>query len=291
MSDDSGLPFTGERFTPECVREMAFEHWHRYALAMSLVGGKRVLDAACGEGYGSALLARTAAGVAGADLAPEAIEHARARYSGDNLEFHCANCLELPFEDDAFDAVVSFETLEHLGEQDELLAEFRRVLRQDGWLLISSPDKKTYSDETGYCNEFHVRELYRDELENLIGRYFPAFRLYGQKLMFHSMIWDLATPGPVQHLTGTGEEGCSEETLPGWPPLYYIAVCADGDSALPDLPGTSLFSDREESVYEYHRAEIRRNIQARGTLEAYETQLAELKRRLDRPWWMRLLGK
>lgn len=54
---ESVLPFTGERFTPECVREIAYEHWHRYAFAMSLVEGKQVLDAACGEGFGAALLA------------------------------------------------------------------------------------------------------------------------------------------------------------------------------------------------------------------------------------------
>ncbi|MCW5579095.1 MAG: class I SAM-dependent methyltransferase, partial [Dokdonella sp.] len=80
MSDSQPLPFTGERFTPECVREIWYEHWHRYAFARGLVAGKRVLDAACGEGYGSALLAAVAGSVTGVDVDADAIAHARARY-------------------------------------------------------------------------------------------------------------------------------------------------------------------------------------------------------------------
>ena len=82
------LDFTGERFTPDCPREIWYEHFHRYVFAQALVTGKTVLDAACGEGYGSALLARTAASVVGVDLAAEAILHAKTRYCGfENLDF------------------------------------------------------------------------------------------------------------------------------------------------------------------------------------------------------------
>src|SRR5689334_11915356 len=78
--DPFALPFTGERFTPECVREIWYEHWHRYAFARRLVQGKRVLDCACGEGYGSALLADGAAEVVGVDIDAAAIAHAEERY-------------------------------------------------------------------------------------------------------------------------------------------------------------------------------------------------------------------
>ncbi|MCG7754945.1 class I SAM-dependent methyltransferase, partial [Flavihumibacter cheonanensis] len=94
-----------------------------------------------------------------------------------------------PFADDAFDAVVSFETLEHLEDHDGLLREFRRVLKPGGFLLISSPDKAVYSERLQNRNPFHLRELHRDELEALLGRHFPACRLWGQKLGFHSAIW------------------------------------------------------------------------------------------------------
>ena len=71
------LPFTGERFTPECSGEIAYEHWHRYKLLESVVSGQTVLDAACGEGFGSALLAQWAQSVTGVDRDPKAIQHAQ----------------------------------------------------------------------------------------------------------------------------------------------------------------------------------------------------------------------
>ena len=156
------LDFTGERFTPECEREIWYEHFHRYALAARWCKNTRVLDAACGEGYGSALLAQSAASVDGVDISEQAVSHARQRYSSmNNVNYHIADCTRLPFDENEFDRVVSFETLEHLAEQDQLLAEFRRVLKPDGCLLLSSPDKATYTDEQGSNNEFHVKELYR----------------------------------------------------------------------------------------------------------------------------------
>ncbi|MDT8409462.1 MAG: class I SAM-dependent methyltransferase, partial [Wenzhouxiangellaceae bacterium] len=159
------LEFTGERFTPECVREIFYEHWHRYAWAGAYVAGLDVLDCACGEGYGSRLLADSARSVVGVDLDETSIAHARQRYAHDKLEFRRADALALPFEDRQFDCVVSFETLEHLAAHDDLLAGFKRVLKPGGFVLLSSPDRKTYSDETGYDNPYHVRELYRDEFE------------------------------------------------------------------------------------------------------------------------------
>jgi 2-polyprenyl-3-methyl-5-hydroxy-6-metoxy-1,4-benzoquinol methylase len=148
------LEFTGERFTPECVREIWYEHFHRYVFASEWVGGLKVLDAACGEGYGSALLATVAASVTGVDVSPQAIEHARSRYSGNSLEYRVADCLDLPFDDGTFDCVVSFETLEHLEAHDGLMKEFRRVLKPKGFLIISSPDKAVYTDRQKNENEF-----------------------------------------------------------------------------------------------------------------------------------------
>ncbi|MEO7199427.1 MAG: class I SAM-dependent methyltransferase, partial [Dokdonella sp.] len=171
------LQFTGERFTPECVREIWYEHWHRYAFALDLARGKRVLDAACGEGYGSNLLAGVAAEVVGVDISAEAISHARARYQRDNLSFATGDAAALTFSDQRFDLIVSFETLEHLYEQEALVAGFARMLAPSGVLLISSPDKRTYSEIAGFRNEFHVRELYREELMSLLGGHFPHIRL------------------------------------------------------------------------------------------------------------------
>src|SRR5690606_8739897 len=220
------MDFTGERFTPECVREIRYEHWHRYAFALELVRGKRVLDAACGEGYGSNLLADVAGHVVGVDISDAAIEHARGRY-GDrgNLEFHSGDAAQLEFPDKSFDVVVSFETLEHLLAQEALVAGFARVLADDGILLISSPDKHTYSEVAGFRNEFHVRELYREELLDLLRPHFNGIRLYGQKLLFQSMLWTLDGSGEGVAMQTVDVDGKVSSGL-DYAPLYFIAVCA-----------------------------------------------------------------
>lgn len=290
------LEFTGERFTPECVREIWYEHLHRYVFARELVGGLNVLDAACGEGYGSALLATVASGVKGVDVSTQAIEHARSRYSADTLEFQVADCLDLPFDDASFDCVVSFETLEHLEAHDRLMAEFRRVLKPSGFLLISSPDKAIYTDRQKNENEFHLRELYRDEFEALLGRYFPSFRIFGQKLVFQSAIWPLGeTSGARFHQESDGS--ISSYGAPHHAPVYLIAVCAADESCLPShRQGLSLFDDAAESVYEHYNEEVRKHIAAGKLLAEKEKELAELKARLrtrapGSGWWSRWFGK
>ncbi|MEN1729049.1 MAG: class I SAM-dependent methyltransferase [Pseudomonadota bacterium] len=280
MSESSALEFTGERFTPECVREMAYEHWHRYAWASAHVQGKRVLDAACGEGYGSQLLSAGAEHVIGVDLSAEAVKHAKGRYTASNLEFHQADVTQLPLADDSVDVVVSFETLEHLEAQDDMFAEFRRVLRPDGFLLVSSPDRRTYSDDTGYDNPFHVRELYRDEFEALLGRHFPAFRLFGQKLMFVSALWSLDQGGGAIFHTDHGGK-VEHGAQPALPPLYFIAVAAASEEQLPVLSAVSLYGDRDESVYEHYNDEIRKHIRAGHLLAERDAEIAELKARLE----------
>jgi SAM-dependent methyltransferase len=295
---DAALPFTGERFTPECVREIWYEHWHRYAFARRLAAGKRVLDAACGEGYGSALLSTVAADVTGVDIDAGSIAHARERYAARlNLRYEQADATELPFADRAFDLVVSFETLEHLAAQERLLKGFARVLTDDGVLVISSPDKRTYSELAGFRNEFHVRELYRDELLDLLMPHFGEVRLYGQKLLFQSALWALdSEPGSCE--AGTASEGGAAFASGfGYPPMYFIAVCAR--RALPDsLPDLSLFGDAEDSVYAHYHHEIRKNISAGTRIAELEAEIERLRAQAptdaDSPapqrdwrWWRR----
>ncbi|HEY6543512.1 MAG TPA: class I SAM-dependent methyltransferase [Dokdonella sp.] len=291
MSDDSALPFTGERFTPECVREIWYEHWHRYAFARRLAAGRRVLDAACGEGYGSALLAKVAADVVGVDIDPASVAHARARYGAQlNLRYEVADATELPFADSSFDLVVSFETLEHLSAQERLLRGFERVLADDGLLVVSSPDKRTYSELAGFRNEYHVRELYREELLDLLMPHFGEVRLYGQKLLFQSALWALdSEPDSCEALTATAD-GSRVDPGPAHAPMYYVAVCAKRQ--LPDsLPDLSLFGDREESVYAHYNHEIRKNIAAGARIAELEAEVARLaaaaSAKRDWRWWKR----
>jgi len=291
------LEFTGERFTPECVREIWYEHVHRYVFAGDLVRGKTVLDAACGEGYGSAYLARTARSVLGVDISEDAIAHARSRYLSDNLEFQLADCCRMPFQDDQFDCIVSFETLEHLEDQSGLLKEFRRVLNPGGFLLISSPDKAVYTDRHHNDNEFHVRELYRDELDALLAEQFPARKLLGQKLLFHSAIWS-EDPGSRFKLQQSNNEEATTRTDPGHDAMYYIAVCAAGEADLPRLEADLwLFDDKKGSVYEHYHHEIRKNMSAGELLAERDRELEQLRSQLAAqfakvaesiPWWRRL---
>jgi SAM-dependent methyltransferase len=290
MSDP--LEFTGERFTPECVREIWYEHFHRYVFAGSLLSGKRVLDAACGEGYGAAYLSRIADSVTGVDLSRETIAHARRRYRRENLDFVVSDCCDLELEDDGFDCIVSFETLEHLENQTGMLEEFRRVLRPDGFLVISSPDKAVYSEQQQFNNEFHIKELYRDEFLGLIADHFPAQPLFGQKLLFHSVIWSMEPNGRVAlRQMKAGEV----ETLndPGHTAMYYIALCAADESCLPEMrAGLELFDDADESVYEHYQHEIRKNMSAGKILAQKERELADMKSlpqatAAPRSWWQR----
>jgi len=294
VSDD--LEFTGERFTPECVREIWYEHLHRYALAARFVAGKRVLDAACGEGYGAAVLAAAAESVTGVDLSQDAVDHARARYGAiDGLSFQQGDCTRLPFEDGAFDVIVSFETLEHLQAQDEMLAGFRRLLAPGGYLLLSSPDKAVYTDQMGNENPWHVRELYRDELEALVSRHFPAWRLMGQRLQFQSVIWDLDGGQGARFQRWDGERLRDHDQVDR-EPVYYLVFAAADDADLPD-PGAALwlFDDQDETVYDHYIGEIRRNMAAGGIIADRDAEIERLRERvaqLERraPWYRRLFG-
>jgi SAM-dependent methyltransferase len=275
----AGLPldFTGERFTPECVREIWYEHWHRYVFAGAFAQGKRVLDAACGEGYGSALLAASAASVLGVDIADAAVKHARQRYAHRaNLRFEQGDCTALTCGEAQFDLIVSFETLEHVAAQAAMIEGFARTLVPDGLLIVSSPDKRTYSEKSGFRNEFHVRELYREELLELLRPHFPFVRLYAQKLLFQSAVWALDDGGGPT-LQATSRQGEPHSGL-AYEPMYYIAVC--GREPLPDgLPQLALFGDAEETVYAHYNHEIRKNMNAGQRIAELEGELAALRRK------------
>ena len=277
--DVTPLEFTGERFTPECVREIWYEHMHRYALAAALAQRKRVLDAACGEGYGSAMLADRAAEVVGLDIDATTIAHARARYAGrGNLHFAQADVAELSrFESASFDLITSFETLEHLQPQERMLDGFKRLLGADGLLLVSTPDKAVYSDQAGFNNEFHVRELYRHEFEAMLRARFKHVRLLGQKLMFASVMWQSDAHSTWSAATTTAGDNAHGLRLA---PMYWVAACSDTEQSLHALPGAHVFTDAEESVYRHYEHEIRKNMSAGHRILQLEDEVRRLREQL-----------
>lgn len=173
---ENDLAFTGERFVPTLIEKyIVAEHLQRYHAVLDLVRGKKVLDAACGTGYGTALMASVAAEATGVDISAEAVQYAKRRYAScGNAHYLEASVDALPFPDHSFDVIVSFETIEHVPEevQNRFLREIKRCLKEDGLLVMSSPDKRTYSDLPGFHNEFHVREFYVEEFEAFLQQEF-----------------------------------------------------------------------------------------------------------------------
>ena len=250
------LPFTGERFTPEIGGAIWYEHWHRYCAVLPAATGKRVLDCACGEGYGSMLLAGIAAEVTGIDVDSAAVRHATSRYAEQpNLRFIQGSCAALPLADESVDLVISFETIEHIAQQDAMLAEFRRVLVPEGILVISSPNKPVYSGQTGYANEYHVRELTREELKSMLDALFPQQAWYGQRVLAHSVLWaEKSSPERVADLVALTADRVQALDAPA-PALYFLVVCGGHGTGLPRLPALSLFDDGAQSLYrDYERA-------------------------------------
>jgi len=271
------LLFTGERFLPEREGEIWYEHWHRYALARQLCQHRTVLDVACGEGYGAAMLAGNAERVTGVDISVDAIRHAHSRYGHQaNLEFIAASCDRLPFPDASFDLAISFETIEHIEAQPAFIAEIARVLRPGGVLLLSSPNKRLYSDAHDYHNEFHVRELYRNELEKLLRETFPYRSWLGQKLLFNSAIWpENGDVAATEYLVGDGGQ-VAVGHCPSVEPMYYIVACSRNPSMLPAaLNRLSLFSDAAETVYRDYVRQTRRVIELDRLLIDRERLVAE----------------
>lgn len=297
------LAFTGERFMPGLPGEISYEHWHRYMVASRFCHGKSVLDVACGEGYGSDMLANAAKDVIGIDISKDAIAHASDRYRGrENLEFMRGSCEKLPLPDDSVDVAISLETIEHLEQQEAFISELRRVLKPGGLLVMSSPNKREYSDARNYHNEFHVREMYRDEFERLLHTAFPHIHWLNQKLLFHSVIWPEASGFDETEYFLMAPEGVTAVKNPGVEAMYYLVVASADAESLSGLDKRlSLLGDASEGVYTDYVHVTRRSMQLDETekhlsglenkLSELETLLATLQVRLQKQdgfwWWLR----
>ena len=184
--------FTGERFIPGVEDDkLEIEHYQRYLSVRKLVENKVVLDAACGEGYGSNILATVAKQVTGIDIDEDTVLRARESYKvTPNVTYLQGSIEKLPIEDNSVDVVVSFETIEHVPEetQEKFLNEISRVLKKDGILIMSTPNKRIYSDMHNYKNEFHIKEFYHDEFVDFLKGKFQYVQMYNQAFEVVSLI-------------------------------------------------------------------------------------------------------
>ena len=162
-------------------------HLNRYLMAKPFCKGKKVLDAACGAGYGSYLLKSWGADtVHGLDIDEVTIETAKQIFKSPNLFYAACNIEQLPFENNEFDVVVSLETIEHLDDPEQFLKEIKRVLKPDGVVILSCPNDNYYYERDNTKNPFHksVYNFYefKQMAENILGNhvnYFLAFALDG----------------------------------------------------------------------------------------------------------------
>lgn len=225
----SALAWTGERLTTETTGQVEIEHLHRYFFARSLCRGLDVLDVASGEGYGAALLAQVARSVVGVEVAEDTVEHARAAYDAPGLTFLHGDARRIPCPDHSFDAVVSFETLEHFYEHDEFMAEVRRVLRPDGLLIVSSPERDVYSPAGYPPNPYHVHELTHAEFGTLLRANFGHVSMYAQRpLLGSALVAEEVPAGAAPLLTFEKRDAGRFEASVGLPrPIYLVAVASD----------------------------------------------------------------
>ena len=219
MADDAdSLQLTGERTLPGIPEENYWFQRHvvAYRYAAERVAGMRVLDAGCGEGYGSAILAERATAVTGIDLDPTVIEHAAEAYP--RAQFEAADLGALPFPPDSFDAVVSFQVVEHMQSPRDYAAECAKVLRPGGLLIPSTPNRLTFSPE-GMRNPFHTVEFAPDELRALLEPRFDVDVLAGT---FHRLRLSL-----VERLIRRSlPERLIAQPVPEWPAWMRRLVVA-----------------------------------------------------------------
>ncbi len=188
------LALTGERTLPDVPAE---NYWYQRHLAVyewigARIGGSRVLDMACGEGYGADLLARTAAGVVGVDANPEAHEHARLRYVRPNLRFECA-LVEAYGTESSWDAITFLQTIEHVQDPVAVLRRFRSLLSPSGVAYVSTPNLLTLAPPGAEKsdNPWHIKEYRAQEFRALCSSVFERVTMLGvvhaRKLRAHEI--------------------------------------------------------------------------------------------------------
>ena len=210
------LPLTGERTAPGIPEENYWFQRHviAYEWTSRRVAGLRVLDAGCGEGYGTDMLAGTASEVVGVDLETGVVHRATARYP--SATFQPADLTSLPYPDASFDAVVSLQVIEHVRSPLDYCAEVARVLRPGGEFLCATPNRLTFSPE-GIRNPFHLVEFSPVELRGLLSRHFAVDEMFGTFHAGRIRAGEIATRSSFP-------ERLIETPVPNWTPRMRAAV-------------------------------------------------------------------
>jgi ubiquinone/menaquinone biosynthesis C-methylase UbiE len=216
--------WSGERLNTFVYGRDSIEHLHRYAIASDYIKDRIVLDIASGEGYGSNIMSEKAKFVYGVDIDVSAVKKAKYKYKSANLEFLAGSATHIPLDDNSIDTVVSFETIEHHDAHSEMMNEIKRVLKPNGLLIISTPDKLYYSEKRSFNNKFHVKELYKKDFMSLISTNFINTQLLNQKYVNgNSIIQDDETKRAIHFFSGNYRE-ITDLIID---PLYLVAIASD----------------------------------------------------------------
>jgi len=251
QKQDCVLQTDGERFLPWMEDSIInYEHLHRYGFAKEFVKGKKVLDLACGEGYGSDMLAERAEEVIGVDISEAAIKHACYKYVRGNLKFVKSSAINISIKGEKiFDVIVCFEALEHIEEQDKVMKEVKRIIKDNGLFIVSTPNKYVYSDLSNCKNPWHKKELYLDEFKSVLKSSFNNVIIYGQKVFPASNIFSI-----FEGVNNTQELAIEKNKSEfSFVPLdkkearYFIAVASD--DPMEAMVGNSYLVDNSETPF------------------------------------------
>ncbi len=232
------LKIDGERYLPWIPlsdwrsAQTHYEHLGRYYFASQIVKGKTVLDLASGEGYGAAILAQTADKVVGVDIDKNSIKFSKNKYKQSNLEFLHGEGSHIPIAGEKiFDVICCFETIEHVDEDQQIsmLAEFSRLIKNDGLLIISTPNfDYTHTVLKDYENHFHKKELQFLEFTQLMSTYFSHCIYYGQKNYLANQISEIKSSEGLfkETILAKGGEAVIESSSERKIPQNYICVAS-----------------------------------------------------------------
>jgi GT2 family glycosyltransferase/SAM-dependent methyltransferase len=263
--------------------QVVYEHFHRYLWAAKLVDGRRVLDLGSGEGFGAALLSEAAAHVVGVDVDELTVEHSTLNYAGSNLEFKQGTAVDLTaFADGSFDAVVAFEIIEHVRDQERVLSEVARLLGDDGILVISTPDRRMYGEARDEPNPFHERELTLDEFQELLGVNFPHVASWGQRTITGSHLNPLGTAATEGDVGGGSEffiERAGDEWRLADGPAALYCVALASKAPLPEVAKSSTLAD---CGIELVRTKEREAAQENGRIARERDQFEQVRHELER---------